>query len=419
MSTQTDLTFEPRERQPLTVSELTARVKHVIEANFSDVRVVGEISQFTVASSGHVYLTLKDEDAVLKGIIWRSQARQINFELEEGLEVVARGNMDVYAPRGSYQLIIREVEPRGIGALQLAFRQLMERLEQEGLFGAEHKKELPRFPGSIGVITSPTGAAIRDIVRVISRRWPLANLYLLPRRVQGDGAAEEIAAGIRLLNLRRPDLDLMIVGRGGGSLEDLWAFNEEVVARAIFDSDIPVVSAVGHEVDVSIADFVADVRVATPSAAGENVVPDRTEMLNQLDQLSSRLARFLTMTARHARDRLNALRTRHVLQHPERLIEERSQRVDELWEGMRSRFSHMLELQRERTEALAGRLEALSPLKVMGRGYSIAFDAEGEVLRSIRQLDEGDSMKTRLGDGWVEAEVERTEPARQQTHAEE
>lgn len=409
MSPQSELPFEAAERQALTVSELTARVKSTIEANFSDVSVVGEISRFTVASSGHVYLTLKDENAVLKGIIWSSRARSLRFELEEGLEVVARGNLDVYPPRGSYQLIIREIEPRGVGALQLAFRRLVERLREEGLFRPEHKKPLPEFPARIGVITSPTGAAVRDIVRVISRRWPPAEIYLLPRRVQGEGAAEEIAAAIRLLNLRRQDLDLMIVGRGGGSLEDLWAFNEEVVARAIFDSEIPVVSAVGHEVDVSVSDFVADLRVATPSAAGEHVVPEMRDVLSGVEHLKSRLAGALRTTARHARQRLESLRRSHVLRHPEVLLQERAQRADELWEAMRSGFAHRLELMRERTEAVAGRLEALSPLKVMHRGYSIAFDAEGNLLRSVEQVGAGDRLTTRLEDGRVESTVQRVE----------
>lgn len=411
MPNQRDLPFEDREQDACTVSELTRRVQHKIENAFGDVCVVGEVSQFTVASSGHIYLTLKDEDAVLKAIIWRSNARKLQFELEEGLELVARGSLDVYPPRGSYQLIIRQVQPRGMGALQLAFRKLMKRLEEEGLFRPEHKKTLPEFPQRIGVVTSPTGAAVRDIVRVVGRRWPLAEMCLLPRRVQGEGAAEEIAAAIRLLNARRADLDLMIVGRGGGSLEDLWAFNEEVVARAIFESEIPVVSAVGHEVDMSVSDFVADVRVATPSAAGENVVPDQREVRDRIENLRNRLARSLQTTVRHARQRLNSIRRSMVFRRPEALVQERAQRADELWQQLRTTFEHDLSRRRERVNALGGKLDALSPLKVMERGYSAAFDASENVLTSVKQVSPGDKMKTRLADGRVYSRIETIEPA--------
>ncbi len=409
MAKQNNLPFENREQDAVTVSELTRRVQRTIENAFSNVCVVGEISQFTIASSGHIYLTLKDEDAVLKAIIWRSTARKLKFELEEGLELVARGSLDVYPPRGSYQLIVREVQPRGMGALQLAFRKLMKRLEEEGLFRTEHKKNLPEFPRRIGVVTSPTGAAIRDIVRVVERRWPLATIYLLPRRVQGEAAAEEIAAAIRLLNARRPDLDLMIVGRGGGSLEDLWAFNEEVVARAIFDSEIPVVSAVGHEVDTSVSDFVADARVATPSAAGENVVPDQTEVGAQVENLKNRLARSLQSKVRHARQRLDSVKRSMAFRRPEMVVQERAQRVDELWEKLRGNFEHDLAMRRERVNALAGKLEALSPLRVMDRGFSVAFDSSDEVLTSVQEVEMGDTMMTRLRDGRIYSRVETVE----------
>ncbi len=409
MAKQNNLPFENREQDAVTVSELTRRVQRTIENAFSNVCVVGEISQFTIASSGHIYLTLKDEDAVLKAIIWRSTARKLKFELEEGLELVARGSLDVYPPRGSYQLIVREVQPRGMGALQLAFRKLMKRLEEEGLFRTEHKKNLPEFPRRIGVVTSPTGAAIRDIVRVVERRWPLATIYLLPRRVQGEAAAEEIAAAIRLLNARRPDLDLMIVGRGGGSLEDLWAFNEEVVARAIFDSEIPVVSAVGHEVDTSVSDFVADARVATPSAAGENVVPDQTEVGAKVENLKNRLARSLQSKVRHARQRLDSVKRSMAFRRPEMVVQERAQRVDELWEKLRGNFEHDLAMRRERVNALAGKLEALSPLRVMDRGFSVAFDSSDEVLTSVQEVEMGDTMMTRLRDGRIYSRVETVE----------
>ncbi len=277
------------EVRPLSVSEVTALIKENLETAFADVYVVGELSRVTRASSGHLYMTLKDEGAVLQAVAWRNVAQGLRFRLEEGLQVVARGSVDVYAPRGSYQLIVTWMEPRGLGALQLAFRQMQEKLQKEGLFSPEHKVGLPPFPVRIGLVTSPTGAAVRDMINVIGRRWPLAQLYVYPCRVQGEGAAAEIAAGIARLNEKRPDLDLMIVGRGGGSLEDLWAFNEEVVARAVFASRIPVVSAVGHEIDFTICDFAADVRAATPTEAGELVVPDRAEVASSLRLYRRRL----------------------------------------------------------------------------------------------------------------------------------
>ncbi|MFW5915082.1 MAG: exodeoxyribonuclease VII large subunit [Planctomycetota bacterium] len=402
-----------RPENALTISELTAQLKRTIEDTFQNIRVVGEVSRFTRASSGHIYLTLKDEDAVLKGIIWRSRARRMDFDLEDGLEVIAEGNLDVYPPRGSYQLIIRDIEPRGMGGLELAFRQLVEKLKDEGLFRPEHKKELPEFPTRIGIVTSPTGAAVRDIVRVISRRWPPVRIYLLPRRVQGEGAAEEIAGAIRLLNNRLPDLDLMIVGRGGGSLEDLWAFNEEVVARAIFDSDIPVVSAVGHEVDVSVSDMVADLRVATPSAAGENVVPDYREVIGGLQHMGRRMVRALQNRTTAARQQLDALRRSHVLRHPERLLQDRAQKADELWNELETNFNHRLEMMREKINSLGGRLDALSPLRVMDRGYSVALDSGGDLLCSVDQVEPGDDIFTRMQDGRIRSTVRDVEVERE------
>ncbi len=394
-----------REARVLTVSELTTQIKERLETAFPDVYVVGELSRVTRASSGHVYLTLKDEHAVLQGVIWRGIASAIKFELKEGLEVVAHGAVDVYPPRGSYQLIISWVEPRGLGALQLAFRQLMEKLEKEGLFREEIKKPLPRFPRRIGVVTSPTGAAIRDIINVISRRFPAVELYLLPSRVQGTEAAAEIAAAIDLLNEKRPDLDLLIVGRGGGSLEDLWPFNEEVVARAIHRSAIPIVSAVGHEIDFSISDFAADVRAATPTEAGELVVPDHDEVLRMLDERAKRLAVALQGMVVHGRQRLDALAARYAFRKPEAAFQERAQRVDDVMERLKTLFAHHLGLLRERTAAVGRRLEALSPLRVLERGYSVTFAADGRILRSVRGLSTGERITTRLHEGRISSEI--------------
>lgn len=394
------------ETSALTVSALTSLIKDTLEQKFHDVTVIGEVSQFKRAASGHIYLTLKDESAVLNAIIWRNLASRLKFDLEEGLELIARGSVDVYPPRGNYQLIIRKVEPRGMGELQLAFRQLMEKLREEGLFRAEIKKELPAFPRNIGIVTSPTGAAVRDMTNVIFRRFPVARLFLFPTRVQGDEAAGEIARAIRLLNQRRPELDLIIVGRGGGSLEDLWAFNEEVVARAIYDSKIPIVSAVGHEVDFSISDFVADKRAATPTEAGEVAVPDLDELLQRLKNFQKRLALALRRTVGRARERLETLSSSYVLRHPETLLTERAQRADELLDRLTTLMSHRVELLKERTTSIASRLESLSPLRVMKRGYSITYACDGKLLKSVAGLKEGQIIRTRVLRGWIASEVQ-------------
>jgi exodeoxyribonuclease VII large subunit len=410
--------FDAPEQAAWTVSELTARIKQSLETDFGDVYVAGEVSRCTRAASGHVYMTLKDEGAVLSAIIWRDVASRMRFEVEEGLDVIARGSIDVYAPRGSYQLIISEIQPRGLGPLQLAFRQLVEKLEKEGLFDPAHKRPLPLFPQNIGIVTSPTGAAIRDMTNVIFRRWPLAQLYLMPCRVQGEGAADEIAAAIYVLNKKRPQLDLLIVGRGGGSLEDLWAFNEEVVARAIYASRIPVVSAVGHEIDVSISDLVADLRAATPTEAGEKVVPDRAEVMRSLDHLKRRAAASLAAVVQDVRGRLDALAGRHVMRHPEAMLRERAQRTDDVFQRLRSSMQHLLALLGEKVRALEGTLEALSPLKVLDRGYSITFAPDGAVLRSVEGLTKGDAIRTRVLRGEIESAVQKTTPMEAPTEEE-
>ncbi len=397
------------EDQSLTVSEITALIKEALETGFADVHVLGEISRFKRASSGHVYLTLKDENAVLSAVIWRGIAARLDFEPEEGQEVVAHGSIDVYPPRGTYQLIVSRLEPRGVGALELAFRRLLEKLEKEGLFRAELKKPLPGFPRRIGIVTSPTGAAVRDIINVISRRYPPEELYLYPTRVQGARAASEIAAAIERLNEERPELDLLIVGRGGGSLEDLWAFNEEVVARAIYRSRIPVISAVGHEIDFSISDFVADVRAATPTEAGEIAVPDRGELLSRLDELRRRLAAAVRSFVTEGRRRLEALISRPVLSRPQALLMEKAQRVDDAFERMQAAMDHRLEVRRQVLNGMGQRLGALSPLKVLERGYSITFPPDGKPLRTVEGLAAGDTIRTRLYRGVLTSRILETE----------
>ncbi len=389
----------------LSVSGITALIRETVESHFSDICVQGEISQCTRASSGHVYMTLKDDGAVLKSVLWRSTAGRLKFDLEEGLDVICRGGIDVYPPRGSYQLIVREVHPCGLGSLQLAFRQLVKRLEKEGLFAKEHKKPLPAFPEKIGIITSAGGAALRDMLRILRRRWPVASIHLLATPVQGDGAAARIAECVDLLNDQRPDIDVIIVGRGGGSLEDLWAFNEECVARSIFNSKIPVVSAVGHEVDFSVADFVADLRAATPSEAAEKAVPNRPDLMIRSGGLVKRLGRALLGKVERGRERLEALGRRHVFRHPETLFRDRTLRTDELLENMNSAVNVRMERDKQRVDSLNGRLRALSPEQVLHRGYSMTFGPDGKVLRDGAAINKGVTILTRLNNGSLRSKV--------------
>ncbi len=389
----------PDEARVLTVSELTALIKGKLESAFPDICVMGEVSGLKKAASGHVYLTLKDKDAVVRAVMWRNTASGLRFDVRDGLQVVARGNIDVYPPRGSYQLIITWLMPQGQGDLQLAYQQLLHKLEEEGLFRPEHKKPLPPYPTRIGVVTSPTGAAVRDIVNVISRRFPPAEIVLYPCRVQGAEAAGEIVQGIQTLNRHHPEPDVIIIGRGGGSLEDLWAFNEEAVARAVFASRIPIVSAVGHEVDFTISDFVADVRAATPTEAGEIVVPDRRDVLHRLIQYQKRLALALERRASRERQRVEALASRYVFRRPDSLLHDRAQRADDAIGRLRAGAEHRMGLLCEQLVGAGRRLEALSPLKVLERGYSVTFGPDGQTLRSVEALSAGDTITTRLHQG--------------------
>ena len=365
------------------VSQLTALVKATLEGDFADVAVVGEISNLARPRSGHVYFSLKDDGAQIRAVLWKSDARRLVFELADGLAVRARGDLTVYAPRGEYQLVVRKVEPEGIGPLELAFRQIVERLRAEGLFDPGRKRPLPLFPRRIVIVTSPTGAAVRDLLQVLGRRWPAADVLIAPTRVQGPGAAAEVAEAIALAN-RVEGADLLIVARGGGSLEDLWAFNEEVVARAIFASGLPVVSAIGHEVDVTVADLVADRRALTPSEAGEICVPD----------------------ARDVRATLDALRDRLLLAGASRVARARAE-VQALGDRLDRAADRAVERRRADVARQAAALEALSPLGVLARGYSLTYrDGEAAPLRSAAPCRPGDLLRTRLADGEVLSRVE-------------
>jgi exodeoxyribonuclease VII large subunit len=317
----------------ITVGQLTAMIKRALSDRLPEtIHLVGEISNVVRARSGHLYLTIKDEQSEIRAVMWRSGTSTLKFKPTDGLQIMATGNVDVYSPRGQYQFYIRKLEPRGIGELELAFRQLRERLEKEGLFDPEYKKQIPSFPRRIAVVTSATGAAIRDILQTLRRRFPCVSVMLHPVRVQGDGAAEEIAAAIKRLNQQAERLggfDVMIVGRGGGSLEDLWAFNEEIVARAIFASNIPVISGVGHEVDVSISDLVADLRAPTPTAAAELAVPVLSDVLELLNNQHVRLTRNIQHVMELAANRLDGLSKAALFRDPLALINQKQQQLDE------------------------------------------------------------------------------------------
>jgi exodeoxyribonuclease VII large subunit len=398
----------------LSVTELTLGVKGLLEEAFPSIWVGGEISNLARPGSGHVYLTLKDSQAQLRAVLWRGIALRVRFDLHDGLEVIARGRLTVYQQRGDYQLVVEEIHPRGLGALELALRQLREKLFVRGYFDPARKKPLPRFPRRLALVTSPTGAAIRDMLQILTQRWPGVEVWVCPVRVQGDGAAEEIAAGIRLLNRLHAAgtlaLDVMIVGRGGGSIEDLWAFNDECVAHAIFESGIPVVSAVGHEIDVTIADLVADLRALTPSEAATRVVPDAEELLHDLRDLEGRLHDCMSGRLELARRRLDDWAERRAFRLPMERIRDLEQRLDD-WSGRLGRSVRQRLAQAcERLEAQAARLETLSPLNVLARGYSLTRREEDQVVvRDPTQVQAGDRLVTLVLHGRIVSRVEATE----------
>lgn len=393
----------------LTVSALTFVLKEVVEASFPHVWVSGEISNFTRAGSGHCYFTLKDDSAQLKAVLWKGTAQRLRFNLKDGLQVIASGPIEVYEARGVYQIVVEQLQPKGIGPLELAFRQLQQKLATEGLFAPERKRPLPRFPRRIALITSPTGAAVQDMIQVITRRWPKANIVIVPVVVQGPAAVPQIAAALRQVHTI-PEVDVCICGRGGGSLEDLWAFNEEAVARAIAACRIPVISAVGHEIDVTIADLVADKRALTPSEAGELVVPLESEIRAELIQLRRRLSSSLRQQAQRARLRLESIANRRCFARPLDRIRDLSLKLDEFDSRLRRGMKQSLESSRQQLGSIAASLNALSPLAVLDRGYSLTKRLpDGDLIRDAAQLREGDRLSTLLARGSVISEVKSVE----------
>mgnify|MGYP001273946754 FL=1 len=395
------------DRQLLTVLELTRYVKRMLDDDrlLQSVWVQGEISNFKWHHSGHIYFTLKDEYSQVKAVMFRSYANRLRFRPENGMQVIVQGNVTVYERDGVYQLYAAALEPAGLGALHLEFEQLKRRLAAEGLFDEALKRPLPRLPRVVGLVTAPTGAAIRDMITVSRRRFPGVRLILAPALVQGPGAAESLVRGLRLLS-RVPEVDVIIIGRGGGSLEDLWAFNDEGLARAIRACPVPVVSAVGHETDFTIADFAADLRAPTPSAAAELVVPSRSELQGVVDGLRIRLATAARRAVERKRVRLRSLAERPVLQLPQgRLLQDR-QRLDDLARRLEYVGGSLLAARRRELGALAGRLEALSPLAVLARGYAIARTMEGQVVKEAAQVQPGDRINLLLHKGSLRCQVE-------------
>jgi len=430
--------LSPSAQRPLSVWELTSQLKDLLEAAFPTVWVAGEVSNFTRPQSGHCYLTLKDDRAQLRAVLWRGVATRVRFDLHDGLEVICRGHLDVYVQRGSYQLVIEDIVPRGMGALELALRQLREKLAREGLFDTARKRPLPAFVRRIAVVTSPTGAAIRDFLQVLGRRWRGADVLVVPVRVQGEGAAAEIAAAIETVNrlpergditdydrlgkpssCRQPNIsdvpffrpDCIVVTRGGGSMEDLWAFNEEAVVRAIAASEIPVISAVGHEIDVTLADLAADLRALTPSEAAELVAPAAEELLADLRQIERRLAGGLRSRAVEARSRLDALAGSAVFRRPFQRVFELARRLDELNVRATRAIRGRARLARQQADTVAGRLESLSPLAVLGRGYSLTQrTSDGWLIRAAADLSPGQQITTRFARGQAISRIEQVEP---------
>jgi exodeoxyribonuclease VII large subunit len=392
----------------LTVSQLTRQIKALLEGKFVDVWVSGEISNYTRHSSGHHYFTIKDDKAELSCTLWRSIATSIKVRLKDGMKVVLYGDVSVYQLRGRYQLNIKWVVEEGIGKLELKFRELKERLHKEGLFDESHKKKLPAFPSAIGIVTSPTGAAVRDMINVLRRRMPSCRIVLCPVAVQGPGAENEIADGIRMLN-DFGKIDLIIVGRGGGSLEDLWAFNEETVARAIYSSSVPVISAVGHQVDYTISDFVADFRAPTPSAAAEIAVPDFREIVVQVSEVVTRLRSGVGRTIEILRMRVEQASRSYLLRKPEEMLRGLQQTVDEFHSRLTNAAELKIERYQSRMELVDEKLKTLSPSAVMQRGYSVCRTYPGlEIVRRFDQVKADDSLKIELSVGSIFGKVDKT-----------
>ena len=391
--------------QPVSVTQLTQYIKLLLDRDeiLSQACVRGELSNFKAHSSGHLYFTLKDEGAVISCVMFRSDAMKLRFRPESGMKVILYGRVSLFPKSGQYQIYVTNMQPDGVGALAVAFEQLKRRLHEEGLFDPNHKKPLPRYPERVALVTSPTGAAVRDMIRILGHRWPMAEVIVCPVRVQGEGAAEEIADMLDYVD-KHQLADVIITGRGGGSMEDLWAFNEEMVARAIWRCQIPVISAVGHEPDVTIADYVADVRAATPSNGAELAVRDSEALQSALRQLQVRMEQAQMQKINRLRQRLDTLSKSRVMRQPDAYLQQQVLHLEMLRQRLEHSGEVVLGKNRQRFERTAAKLDALSPLKVLGRGYAMVTREE-TVIRETAQLNPGDAISVSLSDGTAQCTV--------------
>ncbi|SMP48577.1 Exodeoxyribonuclease VII large subunit [Neorhodopirellula lusitana] len=389
----------------ISISEINARIKRAVETSLSSVWVAGEITDIARPRSGHLYFTLKDERSQLRGVMWRSVAERLPFDLDDGQSVLCFGDVEVYAARGTVQLVVRKCQPQGMGSLQLAFAQLQAKLEAEGLFAPERKRPLPRLPRRIAIVTSVTGAAIRDFLQATASRHAGVEIIVIPASVQGPGSVEQLVSGIVAAHQLDPLPDVLIVSRGGGSLEDLWSFNDERLVRALAASRIPTVSAVGHEIDVTLSDLVADVRALTPTDAASCVLPDREVLVDVLDALHEAMKRSLFRRVERSRERLQWIESRPIFKNPLELVLNQSRYVDELDQRARDVMWRQWRKRESQLKQSAATVAALSPLSVLARGYSVTQAEDGTVIRSAQQLQPGQTIVSRLDDGEVRSTV--------------
>ena len=393
----------------MTVSELSGHLKAVVEQTFPPLWVVGEVTDVAKPRSGHIYFSLKDDDSQIRAVIWRNTASRLGFDLENGQSLICLGNLEVYTVRGTYQLVIRKAQPQGQGALQKAYEQLRNKLKAEGLFDSDRKQTLPEYPRRIGIITSPTGAAVRDFLVAATGRMLGAEVFVIPAQVQGDGAAATIQRGLRAAEMIRPQLDVVVLARGGGSLEDLWTFNEESVVRAIAACPLPTVSAIGHEVDVTLSDLVADERALTPTDAAGKVFPERTGMVGRVNEFALRLNRAISRTIEIRKLRLENLENSASFRKPLERIHDQARQLDEFELRARNALDRKLEISKANLTGISAQLGALSPLNTLSRGYSVTVDQQGDPVIDSANLSEGDVVTTRLHRGKFQSKINRIE----------
>ena len=393
----------------VSVSELTGHIKAILEGTFPSIWVSGEISDVVRPRSGHVYFTLKDAQSQIRGVMWRTAAARLKEPLKDGQSVQCFGDVEVYAPRGTYQLVVRKVQTQGVGGLQAAFQRLQAKLNEEGIFDAERKKPLPSFPRRIGVITSPSGAAIQDFLKAASHRWRGTEIVIIPSLVQGNEAVERIVHAIVSAHNYRPKLDALVLARGGGSLEDLWCFNDEAVVRAVAACTIPTVSAIGHEIDVTLCDLAADVRALTPTDGATKVLPNGESLRRNVQNLGQRMRRQATQMLESRRIQLESIATRTVLKRPHDIVHDRCRVLDDLDARARRAIFSKIKLGRAQLSSSAAALSALSPLQVLTRGYSVTLTDAGKAVQDVSQVQRGQAIRTRLHRGEIWSVVERLE----------